>query len=81
MESQLEWGESLGLLKFSEEPSTLKVVLLKSEPMLFNDRIIGIGEIELTSIGLIKIPLYESINNNEDRLGTKNIGTVSIRLL
>lgn len=48
------------------------VKLFKSEPYYYNDKFLGEGEIEVTALGIIKIPLY---------LNMRGVGTVSVRLL
>lgn len=48
------------------------VKLFKSEPYYYNDKFLGEGEIEVTALGVIKIPLY---------LNMRGVGTVSVRLL
>jgi hypothetical protein len=70
--SEVEWGESLGFIRLAEEPKSILVKVFKSEPYYYNDKFLGEGEIEVTAVGVIKIPLY---------LNMRNVGNASIRLL
>lgn len=70
--SEVEWGESLGFIRLAEEPKSMVVKVFKSEPYYYNDKFLGEGEIEVTAVGVIKIPLY---------LNVRSVGSASIRLL
>jgi hypothetical protein len=70
--SEVEWGESLGFIRLAEEPRGMQVKLFKSEPYYYNDKFLGEGEIEVTALGIIKIPLY---------LNMRGVGSVSVRLV
>lgn len=48
------------------------VKLFKSEPYYYNDKFLGEGEIEVTALGVIKIPLY---------LNMRGVGTMSVRMV
>lgn len=69
---RLEWTESLGLVKLAEEPRNLLVKIYKSEPYLYDDRFLGEGEIEVTTMGTIRIPLY---------LKMRSVGTANVKIL
>lgn len=67
----MEWVENLGFIRLSEDPKTMLVKLYKAEPFYYNDKFLGEGEIEVTAVGDIKIPLY---------LNRRSVGSVSLRL-
>lgn len=69
---KIEWEESLGYLQIPQEPAGLEIKLMKSETGKFFDTCLGSGEIEMTSSGLNKFPIYS---------GSRQIGLATIRLL